>query len=84
MTEQKRQADLFNQTRQRLDFAMRGAKVSTWEWLVQQNRIRIQGTHSVITGRPGVDQEVIPVPVFINAVHPDDRLHLRKQLISAM
>jgi PAS domain S-box-containing protein len=67
--------------RRRLDSALLAGEVGTFEWDIIRQRVWGDGNFArmfgIVLDRDGVDAGTAPLDRYIEAIHPDDREHMR-------
>ncbi|MEB3885435.1 response regulator [Lyngbya sp. CCY1209] len=69
-------------TRERLELALEGAAIGTWDWDIRTGAVQIDDRYAEILGRTRKDLEPMSVETFREQTHPEDLPGLFKQLDS--
>ncbi|MDO8302077.1 MAG: PAS domain-containing protein, partial [Sedimentisphaerales bacterium] len=82
ITERKQKEDALRDSRERLNLALRSAKMGIFEWdIVNNKRIWDDNVHLLLALAPGTYSRM--ADDFLNIVHPDDRKNVQAALARA-
>ena len=79
ISEIKRSQDLIRQSEERLDLALRGADLASWDWNIRTGEV-IRNTRWAEMRGFRLEEVEPHVDSWISGMHPDDRLQVQKVL----
>ncbi|HEY0458538.1 MAG TPA: PAS domain S-box protein [Pyrinomonadaceae bacterium] len=81
--EQRKILESMTQVEARMQIAVDGARLATWEWNFETNEVYWNERHFMIFGMPPKNKPVQP-EIFFRRVHPNDRKRLDAELKKAL
>jgi signal transduction histidine kinase len=82
--ERKEALSSLEESRERLLYAQRMARLGYWHWNMVNDRVHASENLLRILGLPGNESTPLPYEEFTRCVHPDDRRVLREALYSCI
>jgi two-component system cell cycle sensor histidine kinase/response regulator CckA len=83
VTERKQAAETLRQSQERLQLALRAARMGTWRWDVATNALNWdEGLENLYDLAPG--EKITRYEEFIERVHPDDRAFVESSVVQAL